>query len=224
MTAPDCDPSVCAKAQASASEGGKPQRDAREGVPTLSRRSLLLQGVSLLVLYVATVPSPAAALGLPKSLSKATVQQMKDKARRDVKAVLDRLNRDLPGVVKQVVGTAGGGLLGGLGSFFALSSGGAVAGLSASGITSGLAAAGAIVGGGMVAGVGVLAIPVVMGGLIGSRIFTSKKPVLTLERAIQDLETIKVRLKPTRYFRREITEIENYIKKIERQKAKIQLL
>lgn len=218
MAAPDCDPSVCATAQDSASEGGRTQG---EGVPALSRRSLLLQGVSLLALYVVTIPSPAVALGLPKSLSKATVQQMKDKARRDVKAVLDQLNRDLPGVVKQVAGTAGGIGLGGLGSSLALSSSGSVAGLSASGITSGLAAAGAIVGGGMVAGVGALAIPVAVGGLIGKRIFTSKSPVLKLERAIQHLETIEARLKPPRHFRAEIAEIKTYIKELERQKPKM---
>ena len=152
-----------------------------------------------------------------KSLPKATVQQMRHKAHRDVKAVLGQLNRDLPEVAKQVVGTTLGGAAGAvLISLPVLYSGGSVTGLSAAGITSGLSAA--ALGAGMVAGVGVLAIPVLVGGVIGSRIFTSKSPVLTLERAIQDLETIKARLKPTRYFRREIAEIESYIRKIERQK------
>lgn len=169
---------------------------------------------------MATVPRPAVALGLPKSLPKATVQQMQHKAHRDVKAVLGQLNRDLPEVAKQVVGTTLGGAAGaGLISLPVLSFGGSVTGLSAAGITSGLSAA--ALGAGMVPGVGVLAIPVLVGGLIGRRIFTSKKPVLRLEQAIQHLERTKARLKPTRYFRREIAEIENYIRKIERQKAKM---
>ena len=56
------------------------------------------------------------------------------------------------------LGAGGGAAI----SFAALYSLG-VTGLSAAGITSGLAAAGAIVGGGMVAGIGVLAAPVVLG-------------------------------------------------------------
>ncbi|OOV36418.1 hypothetical protein [Candidatus Synechococcus spongiarum] len=106
MTIPGSDSSVWATVQDPASEdvntqgqGANPQRG--DG-PTLSRRSLLLQA-SLLALYVVTVPGPAAALGLPrKSLPEATVQQMKRKAQRDVKAVRDQLNRYLPEVAKQV--------------------------------------------------------------------------------------------------------------------------
>ena len=56
------------------------------------------------------------------------------------------------------LGAGGGAAL----SFAALYSLG-VTGLSAAGITSGLAAAGAVVGGGMAAGIGVLAAPVVLG-------------------------------------------------------------
>ena len=64
------------------------------------------------------------------------------------------------------LGAGGGAAL----SFAALYSLG-VTGLSAAGITSGLAAAGAIVGGGMAAGIGVLAAPVV----VGYALFSSKK-------------------------------------------------
>lgn len=62
-----------------------------------------------------------------------------------------------------LAGLAGLGTGSGI-SFAALYWGGSVAGLSAAGITSGLAAAGAIVGGGMAAGIGVLAAPIVVLG------------------------------------------------------------
>lgn len=62
------------------------------------------------------------------------------------------------------LGAGGGAAL----SFAALYSLG-VTGLSAAGITSGLAAVGALVGGGMVAGIGVLAAPVVLGYALFSR-------------------------------------------------------
>ncbi len=206
-----------------------------EDVSALSRRSLLLQGVSLLALYVVTIPSPAVALGLPKSLSKVTVQQMKDKARRDVKAVLNQLNRDLPAVFS-VTATAGGGLLGGLGST-ALLYGLGTPGVAAPGITTALAAAGGWVSAGlgalgvtvispMVAGVVVLSVPVLVGGTLlrwGANKMKGRgtKTVEKLEHAIQELKTIEARLKPPRHFRDEIAEIKTYIKELERQKPKM---
>ncbi len=67
----------------------------------------------------------------------------------------------------EVLAGALGAGIGGVGSFAALYGLGSVVGLSAAGITSGLAAAGSIVGGGMVAGVFVLAAPVVVLGGVG---------------------------------------------------------
>lgn len=205
---------------------------AMEDCQTLSRRSLLLQAASLLVLSVATVPRPAVALGLPK----ATVQQMKEEARRDVKVVLGQLNRDGPGVVNSVAATAGGGLLGGLGST-ALLYGLGTSGLAAPGITSGLAAAGGGVAAAlgalgvtvvspMVAGVAVLAVPVLAGGAslgwVANKIKgRGTKPVEKLEYAIQELKTIEARLKPRRHFRSEIAEIKAYVKEFEGQKSRL---
>lgn len=87
-----------------------------------------------------------------------------------VKRVLDEANaaiNDPSRTIKssamgpELSGVLGAGAGAGL-SFAALYSLG-VTGLSAAGITSGLAAAGSVVGGGMVAGIGVLAAPVVVG-------------------------------------------------------------
>ena len=230
MTIPGPGSPVWATVRDSASEdgsrqgqGAKPHGGAIEGCPTLSRRSLLLQAASLLALYVVAVPSPAMAWGLPKSLPEATVQQMKEEARRDVKAVLSRLDRDLPGVFKKVVGTTGGGALGGgLISLPALWFGGSVTGLSAAGITSGLSAV--ALGAGMVAGVGVLALPVLGGGIIGY-IATARnrrgKTAKKIDNAVRKLKTIEAHLQPSRYFRNEIAQIEADIKKLENQKPKL---
>lgn len=166
---------------------------AMEDCQTLSRRSLLLQAASLLVLSVATVPRPVAA-------------------------------------------TAGGGLLGGLGST-ALLYGLGTSGLAAPGITSGLAAAGGGVAAAlgalgvtvvspMVAGVAVLAVPVLAGGAslgwVANKIKgRGTKPVEKLEYAIQELKTIEARLKPRRHFRSEIAEIKAYVKEFEGQKSRL---
>lgn len=69
--------------------------------------------------------------------------------------------------IPDALGAAGGAAVGGGIGFAALYYAGSVTGLSAAGITSGLAAAGGIVGGGMVAGIAVLAAPVVILGVGG---------------------------------------------------------
>jgi len=206
-------------------QGAKLQRGAMEDCPTLSRRSLLVQAASLLALYVVTVPGPVAALGLPRSLPEATVQQMKEEARQDVKAVLNQIKRDVPGL--EVAATAGGSLLGGLGST-ALLYGLGIPGLAAPGIATALATAGALVGGGMAAGVTVLAMPVVGLGVGGYAIASAMKSrgtksVEKLQHAIQELRTIAARLKPTRQFHSEIAEIKTYIKELELEGQKYKL-
>lgn len=86
----------------------------------------------------------------------------------EAEAALNDSNRTIAdSSIPDVLGAAGGALLGGAGSFAALYFGGTTAGLSAAGITSGLAAAGGIVGGGMAAGVFVLAAPVALLGICG---------------------------------------------------------
>jgi hypothetical protein len=59
----------------------------------------------------------------------------------------------------------------GFGALYALG----VTGFSAAGITSGLATAGALIGGGMAAGVGVLAAPAAIAGVVGYGLFAKKK-------------------------------------------------
>lgn len=76
--------------------------------------------------------------------------------------------------IPDALGSAGGAVVGATGSLAALYYGG-VTGLSAVGITSGLATAGSIVGGGMVAGVGVLAAPVLVLGVGGYAIVHSHR-------------------------------------------------
>lgn len=71
----------------------------------------------------------------------------------------------ISGAITGALGAGAGGALGFAGLYF-----GGTIGLSAVGITSGLAAAGGLVGGGMVAGLGVLAAPAVILGIIGAAI------------------------------------------------------
>ncbi|GHT20428.1 hypothetical protein FACS1894189_9270 [Planctomycetales bacterium] len=80
-----------------------------------------------------------------------------------------------------ILGAALGAGIGYAGSFAALSTLG-VAGLSAAGITSGLATAGAVVGGGMVAGIGVLAAPAVILGVLGYWLLSPSEEELKLEK------------------------------------------
>ena len=70
--------------------------------------------------------------------------------------------------LKVAASTAGGGAAGTAGSLAAVSTLGAVEGLSAAGMTSGLAALGSLVGGGMAAGIGVAAAPVLAGGALAA--------------------------------------------------------
>ena len=71
----------------------------------------------------------------------------------------------ISGAITGALGAGAGGALGFAGLYF-----GGTVGLSAVGITSGLAAAGGLIGGGMVAGLGVLAAPAVILGIIGAAI------------------------------------------------------
>lgn len=71
----------------------------------------------------------------------------------------------ISGAITGALGAGAGGALGFAGLYF-----GGTVGLSAAGITSGLAAAGGLIGGGMVAGLGVLAAPAVILGVLGAAI------------------------------------------------------
>ncbi|MDO5297473.1 MAG: hypothetical protein Q4F00_12760 [bacterium] len=99
------------------------------------------------------------------------VQRTLDEARKALNEPNRTIaNSDIPDVLGAVAGVAPGAGLS-LAALYGLG----VTGFSAAGITSGLAAAGAWVGGGMVAGVGVLAAPVAIGGIVGYGIFAKRK-------------------------------------------------
>ena len=150
--------------------------------------------------------------------SSAKIQQMKDEAHEDMKEALDELRRDEPEVA-DAAGAAVGSILGGAASFTTLYFGG-VTGLSAVGITSGLATAG--LGAGMVAGIGVLAAPVAIFGIIGYGIAKKRrnaKLAAALGRAIEKLYKIQERLMANaEYFREELAEIKAYIDQFELQR------
>ena len=76
-------------------------------------------------------------------------------------------NSEGAGLIGGALGAAGGSAA----SAVMVSASGAVAGTSAAGITSGLAALGSVVGGDMMAGVAVAAVPAVIGGYVGYKLF-----------------------------------------------------
>ncbi len=154
-----------------------------------------------------------------RELSPAEIQRMKDEAHEDMKETIDELRRDEPKAA-DAAGAVVGIALGGSASFTALYFGGSVAGLSAAGITSGLAAAG--FGAGMLAGIGVLTLPVAILGVGGYAIVKkrrSAKLAAALDRAIEKLYKIQERLiANAEYFRDELAEIKAYIDQFKHQK------
>ncbi|WP_221067129.1 hypothetical protein [Methylomagnum ishizawai] len=137
------------------------------------------------------------------------IEQMKNQATREVKAVLDELENDYPGITEGMatVLASGAGAAGSLAALYGLG----VTGLSAAGITSGLAAAGSLVGGGMVAGIGVLAAPIALLG-VGAYAVAKKmknaKLAAALGTAIRKLYEIQERLlQNAEYFKEEIAGI-----------------
>lgn len=90
-----------------------------------------------------------------------SLQQVTNVVNEAAAAVNDKTRTIRESSIPEVLAGALGAGIGGVGSFAALYGLGSVVGLSAAGITSGLAAAGSIIGGGMVAGVFVLAAPIV---------------------------------------------------------------
>lgn len=137
------------------------------------------------------------------------IEKMKNQATREVKAALDELENDYPGVTEGMATALASGA-GAAGSLAALYGFG-VTGLSAAGITSGLAAAGSLVGGGMVAGIGVLAAPIALLGIGAYAIAKKKKNTklaAALGAAIIKLYEIQERLmQNAEYFKEEIAGI-----------------
>jgi len=141
----------------------------------------------------------------------------KEEAHAAIKDVLDELHRDHPEIVESAAAAVGMSL-GGAASFTALYLGGTI-GLSAAGLTSGLATAGAVAGGGMLAGVAVLAAPIVILGVVGYAIAKNRKNAemaAALHTAIAKLYRIQERLiANAEYFRDELAEIKAYIGQFE---------
>ena len=137
------------------------------------------------------------------------IKRMKEEATKETREILIRIEKDYPGITEGMATAVGAGV-GGAGSLAALSALG-YSGLSAAGITSGLATAGSIVGGGMVAGIGVLAAPVAILGVVGYALAKKRKSAklaAALGAAISKLYAIQERLMANaEYFREEIAGI-----------------
>lgn len=123
------------------------------------------------------------------------ISDLREKSSRDVQRILRELESNVPGITEGFGAITGAGI-GGAASLAALSGLG-VSGLSAVGITSGLATAGGLVGGGMVAGIGVLAAPVAILGILGYSIFRHrkiKKKTAALQHSLGELYSVLERL------------------------------
>lgn len=141
------------------------------------------------------------------------INDLREKSGRDVQRILRELESNVPGITEGFGAITGAGI-GGAASLAALSGLG-VSGLSAAGITSGLATAGGFVGGSMVAGVGVLAAPVAILGIVGYSIFKHqkvKKQTAALQHALGELYSVLERLvMNAQYFQEEIASIRGVI-------------
>jgi len=141
------------------------------------------------------------------------INDLREKSGEDVQRILRELESNVPGITEGFGAITGAGI-GGAASLAALSGLG-TAGLSAAGITSGLATAGSLVGGGMVAGIGVLAAPVAVLGIVGYSIFKHqkvKKQTAALQDALGGLYSVLERLvMNAQYFQEEIASIRGVI-------------
>jgi len=141
------------------------------------------------------------------------INDLREKSGEDVQRIFRELESNVPGITEGFGAITGAGI-GGAASLAALSGLG-TAGLSAAGITSGLATAGSLVGGGMVAGIGVLAAPVAVLGIVGYSIFKHqkvKKQTAALQDALGGLYSVLERLvMNAQYFQEEIASIRGVI-------------
>jgi len=147
------------------------------------------------------------------------LERIRKDAMSEFKSVLEELKADYPQAVEGAAAAVGSALGAGA-SYTALFFAGTT-GLSAAGITSGLATAGALVGGGMVAGIGVLAAPIVVPGIVGYALVKRRRNArlaAALRTAIDKLYGIQKRLAANaEYFRNELAEIKAYVDHLERQ-------
>lgn len=150
---------------------------------------------------------------MANELTTQELNDIREKSGQEVQRILRELESNVPGITEGLGAITGAGI-GGAASLAALSGLG-VSGLSAAGITSGLATAGGLVGGGMVAGIGVLAAPVAVLGIVGYSIFKHKKvkkQTAALQHALEELYSIVERLVANaQYFQQEILKIQGLI-------------
>ena len=152
------------------------------------------------------------------------IQREKEEVREHVQQILDEVRRDAPKVFN-VAAAAVGATLGGAASYTALFLAGTT-GLSGAGIMTGLAATGTVVGGGAVAGVFVLAAPVVVLGVGGYALAKklakkrrNAKVTAVLTRAIEKLYAVQDRLMANaEHYRDELAEIKAWIDELKRRK------
>ena len=143
------------------------------------------------------------------------ISNIKEEVKDELTNIIDEVKKYCPWITKEK-----GGILGGIAgaplSLTILCSSGKIAGLSAAGITSGLKA----IGGSMLAGLGVLALPVgggVILGYVGVKKYIKNKKTATITQAISRLLDIKSRLiQNTEHFQDEITDIENTIEALKK--------
>ena len=150
-------------------------------------------------------------------------QRIKTETRQELKKILEELRAHSTGFV-DVAAAGGGSAVGAAASGGALYYAGSVVGFSAPGLSSGLAGLGALVGGGMLAGIGVVTVPVAIGGIVGHTIAKKRRSArlaAALRTAIERLYVIQERLMANaEYFQEELAEIKARIEQLERQKAK----
>lgn len=159
---------------------------------------------------------------MPAPIDDAEIDRMRKEANEELQDTLQKIEKDFPGLTEGMATVLGAGA-GGAGSLAALSALG-TAGLSGAGITSGLATAGAVVGGGMVAGIGVLAAPVAVLGVLGYAIAKQRKNAklaAALTEAIRKLYALQERLlKNAEYFKEEIAGIKVALDMLNKKKPK----
>lgn len=144
-----------------------------------------------------------------EKMTPAAIEIMKTEATKEVRDVLQILEKTHSGITEGVATAVGAGT-GAVGSIAALSTMG-VAGLSSVGISTGLAAAGGLLGGGMLVGIGVLATPVVALGALGYTLSNKRKKVQSaaaLGVALKKICDIQSRLlQHENHFREELANI-----------------
>lgn len=148
------------------------------------------------------------------------ITRQKEEATKDVKDILDQMEKLSPGITEGAAAALGAGVgaAGGLAGLYFLG----VTGLSGAGIMSGLAAAGSFVGLGAVAGIGVLAAPAVilpLGGYLLTKKRKDAKLAAALGVAIKKLHDIQNRLmQNAEYFKEEIAGIKAMIDMLTKKK------